>query len=176
MLPGRFLLMFKSLIKKVGTLLVMPVLSLNLASAEYYQGQLYYHNPVLVISKINLNQEFYPNDPKQNHVDKNIAMLEGSKLPTVKASNLILAAHSGNSNIAYFKELDKLKINDSIYVYYQDKSYKYVIADIYEVEKTGYVKIKRKQSKTTLTLITCKKGTNKQIVLISYLILTAKTS
>ena len=132
-------------------------------------------NPVIEIPAINLKKEFYPNDKIKNNVDKGIEVIEGSSMPNVKNGNLILASHSGNSVIAYFKNLDKLKINDSIYVYYQDRKYKYVIADTYDIEKTGYAKIKRDKNKTSITLVTCKKHTSQQTLYIGYLILTAKT-
>ena len=125
-------------------------------------------NSFIEIPKINLKQEFYPNDKEKNQVDKNIQVIETSKMPDIPQGNLILAAHSGSSQVGYFKHLDKLKINDSVYIYYQNKKYKYVIKKIYDVEKTGYVNIKRNKNKQTLTLITCKKNTNKQTVYIGY--------
>ena len=85
-----------------------------------------------------------------------------------KKGNLILAAHSGTSAIAYFKHLDQVSINDEVYVYYKDKKYNYIIKKIYDVDKTGFVKINRDKNKQTLTLITCKKNTNKQTVFIGY--------
>ena len=124
-------------------------------------------NPVLKIPKIELTQEFYPDDKIKNNVDLNIQVIEGSTMPD-KPGNLILASHSGSSAIAYFKHLDQLSLNDLVYVYYQDKIYEYKIAKIYDVYKTGYVAIKREQNKKTITLITCKKNTNKQTVYIGY--------
>ena len=124
---------------------------------------------VLEIPKINLKQGFFEYNSSLNDVDKNIEVIETSKMPDVKGSNLILAAHSGNSNIAYFKHLDLLNIKDEVYIYYNNKKYKYVINDIYDRTKTGYIDIVRDKSKTTITLITCKKNTNMQTVYIGYL-------
>lgn len=124
-------------------------------------------NPVLSIPKIGLKQEFYPDDKIKNNVDKGIQVIDGSLMPD-NGGNLILASHSGNSSIAYFKHLDLLNIGDKVYVIYKENKYLYVISDIYDVEKTGFVEIKRK-NKQTLTLITCKKNTNKQTVFIGYL-------
>ena len=128
-----------------------------------------YLNPVIEIPKINLKQEFYPNDQEKNHVDKGIQVINESKMPTEKNTNLILASHSGNSAIAHFKNLYQLNYNDTVYIYYQNIKYKYVIADIYDVPKIGYVEIKRDRSKNAITLITCKKNTNLQTVYIGYL-------
>ena len=150
-------------------------ISLKIAEPIYVLDHCYYKNPVLEIPKVNLKKEVYPDDPIKNDVDKNIEVIEGSLLPDKTNGNLILASHSGNSSIAYFKHLDELTYNDEFYVYYKNKKYKYVIGDIYEVEKSGYVEIKRDRSKGAVTLITCKKNTNKQIVIIGYLISSLKT-
>ena len=135
----------------------------------------YYKNPTLEIPKINLKKEVYPNDIDKNHVDKNIQVIDGSSMPDVIGGNLILASHSGNSSIAYFKYLDVLNYNDEFYIYYKNTKYRYVIGDIYDVEKTGYVEIKRDKSKSAVTLITRKKTTNMQTVYIGYLISTSRT-
>lgn len=136
--------------------------SINAASATMVDNY-----PVLSIPKINLNQEFYPNDKYKNNVDRGIQVIDGSVMPD-KSGNLILASHSGNSSIAYFKHLDLLLIGDKVYVFYKGNKYLYVISKIYDVEKTGFVEIKR-DKKQTLTLITCKKNSNKQTVFIGYL-------
>ena len=137
--------------------------------------QIYYKNPVLEIPKVKLKQEVYPNDINKNHVDKGIQVISGSKMPDISNGNFILASHSGNSSIAYFKNLNQINFNDSFYIYYKDKKYRYIIGDIYDVPKTGYVEIKRNKSKSSTTLITCKKGTNMQTVYIGYLVSTEKT-
>ena len=90
-------------------------------------------------------------------------------MPDIKNSNLILAAHSGNSNVSSFKDLNKLEINDNIYIEYNNKEYQYKIVNYYTVEKTGLIDIIRNKNKTTLTLITCIENTNKQLVIISEL-------
>ena len=151
---------------KLSTLAL--AISLNVAPATIQVNHNNNTNPVLEIPKINLHQEFYPNDKIKNNVDKNIQVINGSVMPN-KKGNVILAAHSGTSAIAYFKHLDQLKINDVVYVEYNNKKYKYIISDIYDVFKTGYVSIKRNKDKQTLTLITCKKNTNMQTVYIGYL-------
>ena len=153
--------MSRNLIK--AAILIVTTVQLNIAQAD-----IQIQNPILEIPKINLYQEFYPNDKEKNNVDKGIQVIETSKMPNQK-SNLILASHSGSSKIAYFKNLDKLNINDIAFIYYQNKKYKYIITNIYDVEKTGYVDIKRNKNKQTLTLITCKKNTNKQTIYIGYL-------
>ncbi len=124
---------------------------------------------ILSIPKINLKQGFYEYSSYLNTVEKNIEVIETSQMPDVKNSNLILAAHSGNSKIAYFKHLDRLNVKDEVYIYYLGKKYKYIIDNIYDREKTGYIDIVRNKGRNTITLITCKKNTNLQTVFIGYL-------
>lgn len=158
--------MSKNLIKIITILSTLSA-SLNLTITPAIIKEIS-QNPVIKIPKINLKQEFYPNDKIKNNVDKGIQVIETSVMPN-KNGNLILASHSGNSKISHFKNLDKLAINDNVYIQYQNKIYKYIIKKIYDVEKTGYINIKRNKTKQTLTLITCKKNTNKQTVFIGYL-------
>ncbi len=158
-------MMSKSLISLINVITAIT-LQLNIAPA---QTIIKIQDPILEIPKINLKQEFYPNNPEKNNVDKGLQVIETSKMPNIKGSNLIIASHSGNSSIAYFKNLDKLNINDTAYIHYKNKTYRYVIKNIYDVEKTGYINIQRDKTKQTLTLITCKKNTNKQTVFIGYL-------
>ena len=115
----------KNLIK-VATLII-TTFQLNIAPADISN-----ENPVLEIPKINLKQEFYPDDKEKNTVDKGIQVIETSKMPNQKG-NLILASHSGNTDIAYFKHLDRLNINDIAFIYYKSIKYKYIITNIYEV-------------------------------------------
>ena len=71
-----------------------------------------------------------------------------------------------NSTISYFNNLKYLNINDHIYLDYNNKTYNYKITNIYDVEKTGSLNIKRNNNKSTITLITCRDNSNKQIVII----------
>ena len=92
-----------------------------------------------------------------NNVDKGVYTLPVSNYPDVENGNLVLAAHSGNASISYFKNLWKLAVGDTANVSYNGKTYSYKIVNIYYVEKTGTVQITRNTKKTTLTLITCTK-------------------
>ena len=148
---------------------------LEIAEPIYVLDHCYYQNPMLEIPKVNLKKEVYPDDPVKNDVDKNIEVIEGSSMPDKTRGNLILASHSGSSDISYFKHLDMLTYNDEFYVYYKNTRYRYVVGDIYDVEKSGYIEIKRDRSKNAVTLITCKKNTNKQTVFIGYLISSSRT-
>lgn len=123
------------------------------------------------ISKIDLKRGFTSIDSKYNNVNRNIYVVPGSTFPDVSNNNLMLAAHSGNGYISFFKNLYKLSISDEVIINYQNKVYKYKIKNIYTDTKDGTVVIKRNKTKSTLTLITCTKGDSKtQTIYIAELI------
>lgn len=126
---------------------------------------------ILEIPKINIKRGVYPFYSKENTIEKNIAIMKESSLPTELKGNLILESHSGNAAISYFKHLHKLSIDDVAYIYYQGTKYIYTVSKIYDVKKDGKVEVNRDTDKNTLTLITCKKNTNdRQLVIILYLL------
>ena len=124
---------------------------------------------VLKIPKIKLEKGLVAKDSKYNNIDYGIKILKESDSPDVINGNVILASHSGTADISYFNNLDKLKINDEVLILYNGKTYQYKIVNIYDIDKTGKAKINRNNNKSTITLITCRNGTNKQIVLIGEL-------
>lgn len=124
---------------------------------------------ILKIPKIDLERGLVDPNSYLNDVKYNIEIVEGSSMPNKKNSNLIIASHSGTARISYFRNLNKLTINDTVLLIYQNKTYKYKVVNKYEIEKTGTAKIIRDSDKTTITLITCKYKTNKQIVVIATL-------
>ena len=122
---------------------------------------------VLEIPKINIKRGFLNINDKGNNVNKNLQVIKGSDMPDVKNGNLIIAAHSGNSYISYFKNLHRLSNDDVAYVYFNNIKYTYKVAGKYDVDKTGKVVIHRDNKKNTLTLITCSQtDKTKQIVYI----------
>ena len=122
---------------------------------------------VIKIPKIFLEKGLYPKDSPYNQVDKNIEILKESIMPTEEHSHVILASHAGTSPVAYFNRLNELEKGDKIYLYYQNKVYLYEVKRKYEIEKTGYANIKRNIEQKYLTMITCKIGTNQQIVVMT---------
>ena len=124
---------------------------------------------IIKIPKINLERGLVSPYSYQNNVDKNIAFVKPYTLPDKQYGNVILASHSGNSSVSFFRKLDKLSFNDEIIIDFNKESYFYKVVNIYDVEKTGKAVINRNRYKNTLTLITCRDGTNKQIIVISEL-------
>ena len=131
----------------------------------------YNYIALLEIPKINILQGLVDKNSKYNTIKENIQIINGSMMPDIANTNLILAAHNGNSKISFFRNLENLTIGDIVYLYYDNFKYTYMIDNIYEVLKTGAVDILRDENKTTITLITCKNNDEfRQKVYIGYLI------
>lgn len=126
---------------------------------------------LLEIPSISLTQGFYAKNSKLNNVDKNIQILKKSDMPDKKNGNTILASHSGNCSVCYFKNLYKIKEKDLINIYHKDIKFTYQVVKKYLEEKDGDIWIKKDNNKTTLTLTTCsQQEKGKQIVIIANLI------
>ena len=125
---------------------------------------------VIKIPKIGLEKGLASKGSYWNNVNRNIEILSESDMPDVDKGNVILASHSGNSSISYFRKLNKLQNDDIVSIVYNGKEYKYKMVNSYEIEKNGYAHIVRNAEKSTLTLITCKHNTDKQIVIICELV------
>ncbi len=120
---------------------------------------------VLEIPKLKLKKGFYDENSIHNNVSENVMLLKSSDMPNTTYGLLALAAHSGNSIKSYFKSLYKLTYEDEAIIYYDKIKYNYKLKKIYEVEKNGYVNIKKELEDTSLALITCDKiKDDKQVV------------
>ena len=128
------------------------------------------YSMIVEIPNIGLKKGLCSIGQECNAVSKNIQILKESDMPNVTNGNLLLAGHNGNSKVSFFNKLDKMKVNDSIYIYYNGTKYEYKLSNYYDIKKTGKAIIHRDNDKTTLVLITCKKNTDdKQVVYIAYL-------
>ena len=121
---------------------------------------------VLKIPKINLEKGLVEKSSKYNNINYGVQILKESDSPDVINGNVILAAHSGTANISYFRNLDKLDLGDDAIIYYQGNTYNYKVVKKYDADKTGKINIKRDRNTSTLSLITCRHNTDKQIVII----------
>ena len=126
----------------------------------------YNYIAVLKIPKINLEKGLVEKNSKYNNINYGVQILKESDSPDVINGNVILAAHSGTANISYFRNLDKLDKGDDAIIYYQGNTYNYKVVKKYDADKTGEISIKRDRNTSTLTLITCRHNTDKQIVII----------
>lgn len=121
---------------------------------------------VLKIPKIGLERGLVDPNSYLNNIDYNLAFLNGSSMPDQVNGNVLIAGHSGTARISYFRKLDQLAIGDNVFIIYNGKTYNYDVVDIYDIEKTGTAEIQVSKNKRTLTLITCRHNTNKQIIII----------
>lgn len=150
----------------------VPVMEEELVQEEEREQEVKSNTPeinyiaVLKIPKIDLEKGLASKDSYWNNVNRNIQILSESDMPDVENGNVILASHSGNGKVSYFGKLNKLQNDDIVSIFYNGKEYKYKMVNSYEIEKNGYAHIVRNKEKSTLTLITCKHNTNKQIVVI----------
>lgn len=118
---------------------------------------------ILEIPKINLKKGLVDKNSYLNNVNRNIYTLKETIYPNDDISHIVLAGHSGNSSVSFFKNLYRLRNNDQIYFYYNNIKYIYQINNYYEIEKTGKMNLNLSE-KSDITIITCKSGTNKQYV------------
>lgn len=120
----------------------------------------------LIIDKINLDMPLYNIESKNNNIEENITILKESILPPKEKSIVFLAAHSGTSKISYFDNLDKLEINDTIFLTINNTENVYQIKNIYKQKKNGYIHI-NKENKDQLILTTCDPNNNKYQLIIN---------
>ena len=79
---------------------------------------------VLEIPKINLKKGIVDKTSASNNVNKNIYTLKETTLPDEQINNhIILAGHSGNSYVSFFRNLKKLDMKDKVYFYYKGVKY-----------------------------------------------------
>lgn len=126
---------------------------------------------VLEIPSISLKRGLVDKNNKANNVSKNIQILNESDMPDVKNGTVYLASHSGTSYISFFKNLDKVKHEDYVHIYYNHIKYSYKVTNIYEEVKDGNINFHKDKSKTNLVLTTCN-PTHKgyQLIIVSELV------
>ena len=108
----------------------------------------------LSIDKINLQEELYDINSKKNNIEEHVTILKESSPPSINNSTIFIAAHSGTGKIAYFQNLDKLSINDTIILNYENIVYKYQIKNIWENKKNGSITVPKEKT-NQLILTTC---------------------
>ena len=88
-----------------------------------YQQEINY-TAILEIPSINLKRGVVDSTKNFNSINYAISVDKHSNYPN-KVGNFILYAHSGNSNISYFKKLIDVEINDNVFIYYEGIKYNY---------------------------------------------------
>lgn len=121
---------------------------------------------VLEIPKIGLKKGLVMTTKNFKSINYAISIDRHSQMPD-HIGNFILYAHSGNSKIAFFKNLKDLEINDDINVYFNNKKYLYKVIRKYEVKKNGHLSVYNDGVNKYITLTTCSQSDkSKQIVVI----------
>lgn len=118
------------------------------------------------IEKLNINEKLYKINSSENNVDKHVTILKESVLPDKENSIVFIAAHSGTGDIAYFKDLDKLKIRDNIILNINKKNYTYTVKEMWEDPKNGYININKEKEKQ-LILTTCSPNNSKKQLIVN---------
>lgn len=118
------------------------------------------------INKINIDENLYKIESEENNVDKHVTILKESIFPNKNNSIVFIAAHSGTGEVAYFKDLDKLEKNDIINLEMNNKQYIYIVKDIWEEPKNGYINV-NKENKKQLILTTCSPTNSKKQLIVN---------
>ena len=117
----------------------------------------------LEIPKINLTKYLYDQNSSLNNIEENVTILKET-ISKNENGLIILAAHSGDSDKAFFNDLDKLTIGDYINLKYKEKEYFYIVTNIFEQEKKGYINLDIKDE-SQLFLTTCSKAPHNQLII-----------
>ena len=173
MITGLYLYINEVLIERKNISLENNKIEYTLANQISYKyenkGDLY--DVIISIPQINLKKGIYKKSDKRNNISESIMIHKDSIYPNMDYSNVILIAHSGNSDISFFKDLNKLNEDSLIEFYYKHVKYVYKIDNWYDVDKTGSVEIIKNNDKKCVTLITCNQvDKTKQTIYIGYLI------
>lgn len=124
------------------------------------------YTAMLEIPKISLKRGIVNSTKNFNSINYAISADSNSNYPN-ENGNFILYAHSGNSKIAFFHNLNKLEKNDDIYVYYDGVKYHYTVIHKYNIQKAGKAKVIDSKNNKYITLITCnQKKKDQQTILV----------
>jgi LPXTG-site transpeptidase (sortase) family protein len=110
----------------------------------------------LIIPKINFEGKIYNKNSLLNDIDKNIIIMNESDMPDKESGIVIIGGHSGYGKYAYFKNLNKLDINDEIIINYLGNKYIYHVVNFHLDFKDGSISINNNNNnKNKLFLFTC---------------------
>lgn len=121
---------------------------------------------VIEIPNISLYTGIVMSNSSYSTMNRNVSVYPTSDMPNIENGNFILFAHNGNSRVSYFRNIHRLKNNNEIYIYYNNKKYTYKIIKNYEVAMTDSTPLNKMKDKSIITLITCKSGNNKYRTII----------
>lgn len=90
------------------------------------------------------------------HLSRGAAVLEGSSLPLGEpSSNTVIAGHRGYRGIPFFREIERLKTGDEVYVTTPWNSFLYRVEEIQIIEPSDTRALEIRPEKDMVTLMTC---------------------
>ncbi len=104
----------------------------------------------IIIPKININKPLYKIGSKKNNIEENITIIKKMSNPDI----IIIAAHSGTGEKAFFKNLNQLKVNDIIIIIWNNNELTYTVDKVWKEEKMGYIRLPN-SIQNNLILTTC---------------------
>jgi len=113
------------------------------------------YSAVIEVPAISLKAGIVMSDKSFKSMDRNVSIYPSSNMPDEKHGNFVLFAHSGNSRVSYFRNIDKLNKDDEIKIYYNKTEYKYKVISKHEVNENDDTPLYKMKDKTIITLITC---------------------
>lgn len=121
----------------------------------------------LNIDEIGFKGDIYPKESYLNDIDKNIIIMDESDYPDRESGIVIIGGHSGIGKYAYFKHLNKLKVNDLVELTYNGETYNYHVINIYLDFKDGSIDVNNYNNKNILILYTCNPGDKENYLVIT---------
>ena len=146
-----------SVIKTTLDVILSIILLFNVSAATEGTEQIKEEKELMtiIIDKLEINNKIYSKDSKLNNIDENVIIMNESDYPDKENSTVIIGAHSGVGEKAYFKDFDKLVIGDTVTLKYKNKDYTYKITDIKKDDKDGKININYNNKSNRLILYTC---------------------
>lgn len=121
---------------------------------------------VIEIPSISLKTGVVMSNSSYTTMNRNVSIYPSSDMPNIENGNFILFAHNGTSKVSYFRNINKLKNGNDIYIYYNNEQYTYKVIKRYDVAMTDSTPLNKMKDNTIITLITCKSGNNKYRTII----------
>ena len=119
---------------------------------------------IIEIPKIKLNAAVV-NGTTPNYLKKGPGLYEISPLPTDKDANVLIAGHRTTYG-AWFKKVDKLDIDDDIFLKFEGKNYNYKVEKVFIIEKNDW-SVTEPTGYNSLTLTSCHPpGSSRQRIVV----------
>lgn len=124
----------------------------------------YRYKAILSIPSIGLERGILDIDNEYNSAKYNIEVVDNNM------DRIVLASHNGDYYNSFFGKLKDLELGENIDYYFDNKIYRYIYSESYNIKKTGEADIYTNKDKKAIVLITCMdENDDAQVVRIGYL-------